>query len=207
MGLLAMEMFKFMVPLLPPAEGGENSRHYPWIITKGVESSQVTEAQQRLCTPVAGSAFIAKILKGSVKQSDDSQACKKKSKPKVPNLEDEPEGGRRPKAKAKGKAKAAGTKRKASGMLEETAEDLQDDVAFEMHAAGALHPGTRPRRWMDDLLGALTAANNGKPLDAPYDTPKGRLIALLVSYGLEFALTGRLALGKKVFKDWSKARG
>ena len=36
-------------------------------------------------------------------------------------------------------------------------------------------------------------------------TAKTTLVGSLISMGLEFALTGKLVVGKKTFKDWSKA--
>ena len=195
------------VPLLPCHDNSESGRTYPWLFTKGTESSQTIEAQQKLCTPVAGASFVAKIARAG-----GTRAEKNEPKIKAPNLEEDAlDGKKAAKAKAKGKAKAksSGSKRKNEQLQDthqESAEALQDDVKFEVTIRGAVHGGVRPRRWIDDLLQALVVANRGKLLQAEFDSSEGRLFSLLVSYGLEFAMVGKICIGKKIFKDWSKAR-
>jgi hypothetical protein len=59
---------------------------------------------------------------------------------------------------------------------------------------------------MDDLVTCLEKAY-GKPLEQPDDSAAGgkTLVGNLLSMGLEFALTGKLTVDKKTYKDWSKA--
>ncbi|CAE7246052.1 unnamed protein product, partial [Symbiodinium sp. CCMP2456] len=179
-GLLLMELCKFVV----------SARVYPWLLTRGPDSKEMQDLEVKLFTAIAGAPFVSKL---GQKRGPDP----KPSKVKAAVIEEEPE--KKAKGKAKSKAKAKAGKRKAQGDddMAEPSTALQGPVEFE--------EGTRPRRWLDDLLGALITANYGKPLMYPWNSPAGQLTRMLISYGLEFALTGSLTLNKKIFKDWSKA--
>ena len=181
------------------------ARTYPYILKAGADSSHTIEAQQKLCTPIAGANFVSKILRSA------GETKKQQPKVKAPNLEDDNADYKKAaKAKAKGKAKAkSSSSKRKTGQLpdaqQENAAALQDDVKFEVSFRGGAQEGLRPRRWIDDLLQALVVANRGKELKADWDSAEGKLFGMLVSYGLEFALVGKLSVGKKTFKDWSKA--
>ncbi|CAE7458803.1 unnamed protein product [Symbiodinium sp. CCMP2592] len=192
-GLLLLELCKFVVPLLPPTDV-QGARVYPWLLTKGPDSKEMQEVDVKLFTAIAGAPFVSKL---GQKRAPGT----KSNKVKAAAIEDEEDKKKQTaKGKAKSKAKAKAGKRKAQGddeMLEPSSA-LQGPVEFG--------EGSRPRRWLDDLLGALVAANYGKPLLHQWNSPAGQMTRMLVSYGLEFALTGKLSLNNKIFKDWSKVR-
>ena len=175
--------------MLPPTDV-QGARVYPWLLTKG----EMQEAEVKLFTAIAGAPFVSKLG-----QKRAAATGTKPTKVKAAAIEDEQDNKKQTaKSKAKSKAKAKSGKRKAQGddeMLEPSSA-LQGPVEFE--------EGSRPRRWLDDLLGALVAANYGKPLIHPWNSPAGQLTRMLVSFGLEFALTCKLSLNNKIFKDWSK---
>ncbi len=50
------------------------------------------------------------------------------------------------------------------------------------------------------------AGNSEVAVDTHGSSEKARLISMAVSYGLQFALDGKIKLRKKVFKEWSKFR-
>ena len=176
------------VPLLPPTD---SSRVYPWLLTKGPDSKDMSEVEIKLCTAIAGAPFVSKL---NPKKTDA-----KASKVKAAAIEEEEGKKQSAKGKAKSKAKAKSGKRKAQGGddMVESSSTLQGPIEHD--------EGSRPRRWLDDLLGALVTANYGRQLNHPWKSPEGQLTRALISYGLEFGLTGTLSMNKKTFKDWSKA--
>ena len=191
--------------MLPVADAEDGStRAPPFLFTQTSQSSFFTDATLRLTCPVAGADFVSKL----VAPDPEAKAAAKK-RAKAPDLTEEQEnkrpkkGGGAGKAKAKAKAK---TKTAEADITQETtrsAAGLEADVSFK-NSFGA---GSRPRRWLDDLVTCLEKAY-GKSLEPFEDTlsQKSIMIGSLVSLGLEFALTAKLTIGKKTFKDWSKAR-
>ena len=197
----------FEVPLLPPADSEEGIRLPPYLFAKTSESAFFTDGTLRLTCAIGGADFLSKLV-----AVDPATRAAAKKRAKAPDLAEEPETkkAKKAKAKAKPKAKASG-KKNGADCVEETAETaalLAADVTFKA-AQRADVEGCRPRRWMDDLLAALEKAHMsacGKHLE-PFDdtlTPKTALVGSLLSLGLEFALTGKVLIGKKMLKDWSK---
>lgn len=177
-------------------EDGEKHRTPPFYFTKGAESSLCSDAALKLGAPIAGAEFLTKLVptdKGSKKRM------------KAPDLVDESEAV--PKKKAKGQAKTkpkSKAKAKAgSNPFAETVDSvamLEEDIAM----GESCSEGARPRRWLDDLLAALEKANAG-PLEPLNVSPHGKVISNAISLALEFALTAKLTVAKKSFKEWSKA--
>ena len=196
------------VPLLPAADAEDSCRVPPFLFMKTSESTFFAEGSLRLTCPIAGADFVNKLI-----AVDPAAKAAAKKRAKCPDLSEEPEAKKQKKAakskasaRPKGKAKA----KPEDSIVQETtasAAALEADVSFQgLFARSSDLEGSRPRRWMDDLLACLEKAN-GKQLDA-FDetmTAKTTLVGSLISMGLEFALTGKLVVGKKTFKDWSKA--
>ena len=177
----------------------------PFLFTKGPESTFFNEATLRLTCPIAGADFVGKLI-----APDAAAKAAAKKRPKQPDLTEETEAKRAKKgvAKANGKAKPQAKPKPESITAEskETVANLQTDITFkELFGAGEVS-SARPRRWMDDLVTCLEKAY-GKPLEQPDDSAAGgkTLVGNLLSMGLEFALTGKLTVDKKTYKDWSKA--
>ena len=126
-----------------------------------------------------------------------------KKRVRAPELGDEPD---KKAAKTKAAPKKSGkAKAKAVAKANPFAETQSSIVQLEEDVAMGSGEGARPRRWLGDLLAALEKANSG-PLPAyNFDSAHGRLVSSLISLALEFALTGKLVMGKKTFKEWSKA--
>lgn len=189
------------VPLLPTSGNADGPfRTPPFLFVKGSESAFASEAQVKLCQPIAGSPFLSKLIPLSA----EAKAAAKK-RPKLADVGDEPDP-KKAKAKAKGKAKAAkpkAGKQNPDADLAETkdsVEGLEVDMVFSNGSSD--EKGRRPRRWLDDLLSAVSKAY-GKPLSLDAHP----IVPAVISLGLEFALLAKLSAGKKKFKDWSKAGG
>ena len=93
---------------------------------------------ERLKAPVAGAAFVNKVTKTG------SDPSKSKGQPKAKASR---------KAKAKPKAAAAGSGKPSEPV--EDREDLEGEVKMTM-------ADSRPRWWLDDLLGCLLHASKGQ---------------------------------------------
>ena len=179
-------------------------RSIPYLFKKGPESTAVSEATERLTCPVAGATYIRKLL--------DAQAASEapaKKRARCPELDAAEKPAKKAKAKAKGKAKPkAKSGAKASLQEGETETVLEEDVTFAMESA-TMPEGCRQRLWLDDLLAAMRRCMTGPFAGEGLDTwlrQEGGVFPTLVSYGLEFALTGSVRLQKKVVKEWSKAQ-
>ena len=194
------------VPLLPGDGGG---RQPPFLFSKGPESIAVSEAQQRLCCPVAGAVFVKKLAMKAQTQSADAAP---KKRPRVPDFSDSaPKKAPRAKGKAKAKAKAAASGKNAGDVLEqETQESLQADVEFALgDEAGdgrqELPAGSRQRLWLDDVLAALQRCQTGPFAAVASTKAAGQLVSMLLSFALEFSFTGSVRLQKaKPLKVWSQ---
>lgn len=186
------------VPLLPTSSSDGPIRTPPFLFVKGSESAFASEAQVKLCAPIAGSPFLSKLIPLSA----EAKAAAKK-RPKLPEVGDESDP---KKAKGKAKAKAKSSTKKATGIKQNPDADLTETkesvnaLELDMVFNTGDEMGRRPRRWLDDLLSAVTKAY-GKPLSL--DVPP--IVSAAISLGLEFALLAKLSVGKKKFKDWSKA--
>lgn len=162
----------------------------------------------RLTCTIAGADFVSKLV-----PMDAAAKAAAKKRPKAADLNEEPDSKKPKKAKAKStkpKPPAAPKIKPENEITLESKESinaLQSDVGFSQLFGRGEVESSRPRRWMDDLISALEKAH-GKQLDPLEDhlTSKTATVGSLISMGLEFALTGKLTIEKKTFKDWSKAR-
>ena len=166
----------------------------------------MTEAQQRLCCPVAGAVFVKKLaMKGQTQGAD----AEPKKRPRVPDLSDvAPKKAPKAKGKAKAKAKAASGKDAGSLLEKETPESLQADVEFALGNDGGqgLPAGSRQRLWLDDVLAALQRCQTGPFAAVASTKAAGQLVSMLLSFALEFCFTGSVRLQKtKPLKVWSQA--
>ena len=178
-----------------------------FIFSKGPESQQMAQAQEKLSVNVAGSVFVKKISKATANTDRDDDALTKK-RARAPDLAEEAQN---PKKKPKAKAKAKGKGKSKGGCDDgatETAEDLQADVV--MPNTG----GHRQRKWLDDLLAAVRKAalftdkeKINQKFDAYGSTAVGNIIAQAIGVGLRFAFMGSIQINGKTLKEWSKARG
>ena len=135
LGLVAMEGCKFLAAL----DLDDELRRLP--DSASIFGKQNPGIFERLKTPVAGAAWVNKVMKG---QGGSEPAAKSRAKAKAKN-------------KAKGKAKAkAGA---GPGVNpEEDREDVEGEVKMNM-------ADSRPRWWLDDLLGCLLRAAKGQKLE------------------------------------------
>lgn len=200
------------VPVLPPAISGASSLEAPPFLFKaGTASQAVKEADERLQCKVSGAVWVKKL-------TTDKQTEKKRAKT-ADLTEEKPSKKQKsaPSAKAKAKAKGSGkAKAKAAAVPNlqagETEETLQSEIQYEVWANEEKPSGVRSRMWLDDMISAImavlrTSAGNSEVLvDSHGSSQKARLISMAVSYGLQFALEGKIKLRKKVFKEWSKFR-
>ncbi|CAE7035549.1 unnamed protein product [Symbiodinium sp. CCMP2592] len=195
-GQVFFEISKFCVPLLSGDDGG---RQPPFLFSKGPESIAVSEAQQRLCCPVAGAVFVKKLATKGQPQSADAAP---KKRPRVPDLSDAvPKKASRAKGKAKAKAKAASGKDATNALEKETQESLQADVEFALgdeatDGQQGLRAGSRQRLWLDDVLAALQRCQTGPFAAAASSKAVGQLVSMLLSFAVEFAFTGSVRLQK-----------
>ena len=178
------------------------------------------DVEEKLCCPIQGAIWVEKSIADAAREAAASGTAPKK-RPRVPDLGQPEKPAKVPKAKAKGrskaKAKAKPKAKAASGSLADgEAETLQEDIVME-------EPGgdyddssaTRPRLWLDDLIGCLSRclpAGLLQTVDASLggDSKDVRDASEVFSqglmHGLEFALTGKLVLNRKTYQVWSKAR-
>eukprot|EP00438_Fugacium_kawagutii_P020454 Skav206759 [mRNA] locus=scaffold167:274561:284256:- [translate_table: standard] len=199
-----------LVPLLcPDCEDDlepSGSRKPPFLFSKGPESSYFSDAQMKLCCPIAGAAFFSKLIP----VDPDLKKEEKKKRAKMPEVGEEPDAKKAkkaaPKPKAKGKCKAkpkpGADKKDSFAETVESAQVLQNEVTF-MADTGSEEFGKRPRRWLDDLVCAITRAY-GKDLSEMQPSHR-ELVGEAFSMSLEFALEGKITIQKKKFKEWSKA--
>ena len=133
LGLVAMEGCKFLAAL----DLDDELRRLP--DSASIFGKNNPAIFERLKTPVAGAAWVNKVMKGQGDSGPKSKA--------------------RPKAKGKAKAKAKAKAAAISGVNpEEDREDVEGDVKMSM-------ADSRPRWWLDDLLGCLLRAAKGQKLE------------------------------------------
>ena len=135
LGLVCMEGCKFMAPL----DLDDDLRRLPDGATT-IFQKQNTTIIERLKAPVAGAAFVNKVTK----TGSGSDPSKSKGQPKAKAAR---------KAKAKPKAAAAGSGKPSEAV--EDRDDIEGDVKMNM-------ADSRPRWWLDDLLGCLLHASKGQ---------------------------------------------
>ena len=202
------------VPVLPPAISGASIEAPPFLFKAGTASQAMKEADEKLQCKVSGAVWVKKL-------TTDKQTEKKRAKT-ADLTEEKPSkkakaaaSGSAPKSKAKAKgggkakAKAAALPNLEAGETEET---LQSEIQYEIWANEEKPSGVRARMWLDDMISAImavlrtSAGNSEVVVDSHGSSQKARLISMAVSYGLQFALDGKIKLRKKVFKEWSKFR-
>ena len=211
------------VPLLPPAISGSTGEAPPFLFKLGQLAQNVKEAGEKLQCRVSGAMWLKKLSQPSGTMQSASAAKKRAKAPDLSEKEQPAKKARaQPKSKAAGaakpKAKAKTSSRPTS--LQEGESIVSNDVEYyrDDSSSGALPSGTRQRMWLDDLLAAIVAVlkasqlrqGAGGSLDVAIDkygsSPKAKLIAMTISFGLRFALEGRVKINGKTFKEWSKAR-
>ena len=160
---------------------------------------------ERLKCPVDGAAFVKKLVQAQAQQNLDPSLRKKR--PVVADLSEPTQPKKKAKSKAKAATKPAAKASSRSQVLQdgETEETLQQDICMD-------DSSLRPRRWLDDVLSAITTCSTVMMRRQGQEPPTA--LSLLedpvnhnaMRVALEFGISGEVVFNKKKFNAWSKLR-